>query len=58
MVEMDGGIALTNLVGTLDHALLTLHLDVLLLLGVGQCPWDTDEESASADNPEGLSAEA
>lgn len=48
----------THLVSTLDHALLTLHLNVLLLLGVGQCPWDTDEEGASADDPEGLAAEA
>lgn len=47
----------TYLIGTLDHALLPLHLDVLLLLGVGQRPRDTNQESAGTDNPQGLAAE-
>lgn len=47
----------TYLVGSLDHALLPLHLDVLLLFGVGKSPWDTEKESTGADDPERLSAE-
>lgn len=47
----------TYLVGSLNHSLLTLHLDVLLLLGVSEGEGHTKQESAGADNPEGLSAE-
>lgn len=47
----------TYLVSSLDHSLLALHLDVLLLLGVGQGEWHTEQESTGADNPEGLAAE-
>ena len=32
----------TYLVSSLDHSLLALHLDVLLLLGVGQSEWHTE----------------
>lgn len=47
----------TYLVSSLDHSLLALHLDVLLLLGVGQGEWHTEQESTGADNPKGLAAE-
>lgn len=47
----------TYLVSSLDHSLLALHLDVLLLLGVGQGEWHTKQESTGADNPKGLAAE-
>jgi hypothetical protein len=47
----------TYLVSSLDHSLLALHLDVLLLLGVSQGEWHTEQESTGADNPEGLSTE-
>lgn len=49
--------AVTYLVGALDHALLALHLDVLLLFGVGQSPRDTKEEGTGADDPQRLAAE-
>ena len=47
----------TYLVSTLDHTLLALHLDVLLLFGVGQSPRDTEKEGAGADDPQRLTAE-
>lgn len=47
----------TYLVGTLDHTLLPLHLNVLLLLGIGQRPRNTNQEGTGADNPQGFSAE-
>ena len=49
--------AVTYLVGALDHALLALHLNVLLLFGVGQSPRDTEEEGTGADDPQRLTAE-
>lgn len=47
----------TYLIGTLDHTLLTLQLDILLLLSVGKSPRDTEQESTGAENPERAAAE-
>lgn len=48
----------THIISALNHTLLTLQLDILLLLGIGQSPRDTDQESTGAQDPQRLAAEA
>lgn len=47
----------TNLISTPDHTLLALHLDILLLLGVGQRPRNTKQEGTGAYDPQCPTAE-
>lgn len=49
---------LTNLISPPNHALLTFHLNVLLLLGVRQRPRHAEQEGARAEDPQRLAAEA
>lgn len=48
----------TNLISPPNHALLALHLDVLLLLSVGQRPGHSQQEGARAEDPQRLAAKA
>ena len=49
--------ASTYLVGTSDHTLFTLQLHILLFLGIGKRPRNTEEESTGADDPQCLTTE-
>lgn len=48
---------MTYLIGTSDHTLLTLQLHILLFLGIGKRPRNTEEESTGADDPQRLTTE-